>query len=53
LRAGKIFGQANAKYYTGHPLSKTAKFFQNGPSHDGWKPKGVTNVLAPPPGEHP
>jgi len=53
LRAGKIFGQANAKYYTGHPLSKTAKFFQNGPSNDGWKPKGVTNVTAPPPGEHP
>src|SRR5689334_15867245 len=53
LRAGKIFGQANAKYATGHPLSKTAKFFQNGPSNDGWKPKGVTNVNAPPPGEHP
>jgi len=53
LRAGKIFGQANAKYATGHPLSKTAKFFQNGPSKDGWMPKGVTNVNAPPPGEHP
>ena len=38
LRAGKIFGQANAIYATGHPLSKDAKFFQNGPSNDGWKP---------------
>ncbi len=38
LRAGKIFGQANATYATGHPLSKTAKFFQNGPSNDGWQP---------------
>ena len=37
-RAGKIFGQANAIYATGHPLSKDAKFFQNGPSNDGWKP---------------
>src|SRR5881227_2259325 len=33
LRAGKIFGQANAMYYKGHPLSSTAKFFQNGPSN--------------------
>ncbi len=40
LRAGKIFGQANSTYSTGHPLSKTAKFFQNGPSNDGWKPAG-------------
>ena len=38
LRAGKIFGQANAIYYKGHPLSSTAKFFQNGPSKDGWVP---------------
>jgi 4-hydroxy-2-oxoheptanedioate aldolase len=38
LRAGKIFGQANWIYATGHPLSKDAKFFQNGPSNDGWKP---------------
>jgi 4-hydroxy-2-oxoheptanedioate aldolase len=40
LRAGKIFGQANAIYATGHPLSKDAKFFQNGPSNDGWTPPG-------------
>lgn len=36
LRAGKIFGQAAATYAKGHPLSKDARFFQNGPSHDGW-----------------
>ncbi|MBZ5515159.1 MAG: hypothetical protein LAN62_10050 [Acidobacteriia bacterium] len=57
LRAGKIFGQANATYATGHPLSKDAKFFQNGPSHDGWKPPapggGGVNANAPPPGERP
>jgi 4-hydroxy-2-oxoheptanedioate aldolase len=56
LRAGKIFGQANAIYYKDHPLSKDAKFFQNGPSKDGWVPpasgrgRGV-NTTAPPPGE--
>src|SRR3954453_1891719 len=38
LRAGKIFGQAAANYAKGHPLSKDAKFFQNGPSNDGWVP---------------
>jgi 4-hydroxy-2-oxoheptanedioate aldolase len=51
LRAGKIFGQANAKYATG-PLSKDAKFFQNGPSLDGWKLPGSRDANAPPPGEH-
>ena len=56
LRAGKIFGQANAMYATGHPLSKDAKFFQNGPSNDGWTPpgrggRGAANPNAPPPGE--
>jgi 4-hydroxy-2-oxoheptanedioate aldolase len=55
LRAGKIFGQANAKYATGHPLSNDAKFFQNGPSNDGWKPPARggsgANASAPPPGE--
>ena len=50
LRAGKIFGQAAAVYAKGHPLSKDAKFFQNGPSFDGWKLPG-TNPTAPPPGE--
>lgn len=39
LRAGKIFGQANAIYAKGHPLSQDAKFFQNGPSNDGWQPR--------------
>lgn len=54
LRAGKIFGQANANYYKGHPLSGTAKFFQNGPSNDGWQPParpGARNPNAPPEGE--
>src|ERR1700722_13754577 len=55
LRAGKIFGQANATYYKDHPLSKDSKFFQNGPSNDGWVPPGRggrgTNTNAPPPGE--
>jgi 4-hydroxy-2-oxoheptanedioate aldolase len=50
LRAGKIFGQANSMYAKDHPLSKDAKFFQNGPSFDGWKLPG-TNPNAPPPGE--
>src|SRR3954452_9851557 len=54
LKAGKIFGQANAMYYKDHPLSKDAKFFQNGPSNDGWLPpggrggRGRGNPLAPP-----
>jgi 4-hydroxy-2-oxoheptanedioate aldolase len=39
-RAGKIFGQANFTYATGHPLSKDSFFFQNGPSNDGWVPPG-------------
>ena len=53
LRAGKIFGQANATYYKGHPLSGDSKFFQNGPSFDGWvlPGRGGRNATAPPPGE--
>jgi 4-hydroxy-2-oxoheptanedioate aldolase len=53
LRAGKIFGQANSTYAKGHPLSKDAKFFQNGPSNDGWAPpgRGGRNTSGPPPGE--
>src|SRR5580693_347440 len=55
LRAGKIFGQANAIYAKNHPLSKDAKFFQNGPSNDGWVPpaggRRGANPSAPPPGE--
>ncbi len=54
LRAGKIFGQANANYAKG-PLSQDARFFQNGPSNDGWTPPGRggrgANPSAPPPGE--
>jgi 2-keto-3-deoxy-L-rhamnonate aldolase RhmA len=55
LRAGKIFGQANANYAKNHPLSRTAKFFQNGPSNDGWTAPGRggrgVNPNAPPEGE--
>ncbi len=51
LKAGKIFGQANATYAKGHPLSGTARFFQNGPSNDGWVPAGGANTSAPPEGE--
>jgi 2-keto-3-deoxy-L-rhamnonate aldolase RhmA len=51
LRAGKIFGQANATYATG-PYSKDSFFFQNGPSDDGWQPpKSGAGQSAPPPGE--
>ncbi len=52
-RAGKIFGQANAIYAKGHPLSGDSLFFQNGPSKDGWKipSMGGANASAPPPGE--
>jgi 2-keto-3-deoxy-L-rhamnonate aldolase RhmA len=58
LRAGKIFGQANAMYATGHALSADAKFFQNGKSNDGYVPPGRGggrgfNPNAPPPGEGP
>jgi len=57
LRAGKIFGQANAMYATG-PYSKDSIFFQNGPSKDGWTPpasggRGGANPSAPPKGEEP
>ena len=58
LKAGKIFGQANAALYAkGHRLSGDAKFFQNGPSNDGWLPPARNgqrvNPNAPPPGETP
>ena len=55
LRAGKIFGQAAAGYAKGHPLSGDAKFFQNGPSNDGWVPPATggrrVDVNAAPEGE--
>ena len=55
LRAGKIFGQAAANYAKGHPLSGDAKFFQNGPSNDGWVPPATggrrVDVNAAPEGE--
>ena len=52
LRAGKIFGQANATYATG-PYSLGGLFFQNGKSVDGWQPPNSSgaNANAPPPGE--
>jgi 4-hydroxy-2-oxoheptanedioate aldolase len=63
LKAGKIWGQANATYAKGHPLSADARFFQNGPSNDGWVPparpgrggRGARPVdpNAPPEGETP
>jgi 2-keto-3-deoxy-L-rhamnonate aldolase RhmA len=57
LRAGKIFGQANAMYAKG-PYSKDSIFFQNGPSNDGWTPPasrapGGVSTSAPPKGEEP
>jgi hypothetical protein len=54
VRAGKIFGQANASYAKGHPLSADSFFFQNGQSNDGWTPPGRGGrggANAPPEGE--
>ena len=55
LKAGKIWGQAAAVYAKGHPLSGDAKFFQNGPSNDGWVPAArggrAVNPNAAPEGE--
>lgn len=62
LKAGKFWGQANATYAKGHPLSRDARFFQNGPSNDGWVPPARpggrgggrgANPNAPPQGETP
>jgi len=59
LKAGKIFSQASASYAKG-PNSYDGRFFQNGPSNDGWMPpeagrgrggRGAFNPFAPPPGE--
>jgi 2-keto-3-deoxy-L-rhamnonate aldolase RhmA len=41
LRAGKIFGQADARFAKG-PYSADSYFFQNGPSNDGWVPPNST-----------
>jgi hypothetical protein len=53
LIAGKIFGQANANYYKGHPLSNDSKFFRNGLPLGGWAlpGRGGRNATAPPPDE--
>ena len=41
LKAGKIFGQADASFSKG-PYSADSYFFQNGPSNDGWVPPHST-----------
>jgi len=41
LKAGKIFGQADASFSKG-PYSADSYFFQNGPSNDGWVPPRST-----------
>ena len=55
VRAGKIFGQADARQAKDHPLSAQSFFFQNGPSNDGYVPTGRggrrMDPNAPPPGE--
>ena len=52
LRAGKIFGQADASFSKG-PYSADSYFFQNGPSNDGWVPPHSTagSQFAVPKGE--
>ena len=35
LKAGKYWGNAGQQYLTGHRLSPSTRFVQNGPSHDG------------------
>jgi 2-keto-3-deoxy-L-rhamnonate aldolase RhmA len=57
LKAGKIFGQAAAARANG-PYDYDARFFQNGPSNDGYVPpagpgRGPVNVNAAPEGERP
>ena len=54
LRAGKIFGQANANYATGIRSARMPSSSRTVPSNDGWKPPAAgrgANVSAPPPGE--
>jgi len=36
LKAGKFWGNAGQQYLTGHRLSGSTRFVQNGPSHDGF-----------------
>jgi 4-hydroxy-2-oxoheptanedioate aldolase len=36
LKAGKYWGNAGQQYRTGHRLSPSTRFVQNGPSHDGF-----------------
>ena len=52
LKAGRIFGQADASFSKG-PYSADSYFFQNGPSNDGWVPPHSTagSQFAVPKGE--
>ncbi len=36
LKAGKYWGNAGQQYLTGHRLSPSTRFVQNGPAHDGF-----------------
>ena len=36
LKAGKSWGNAGQQYLTGHRLSPSTRFVQNGPAHDGF-----------------
>jgi 4-hydroxy-2-oxoheptanedioate aldolase len=36
LKAGKYWGNAGQQFLTGHRLSPSTRFVQNGPSHDGF-----------------
>ncbi len=51
LKAGKFFGCASTGCASGMPISADARLFQNGPSHDGFKPppRGAAPTPAPPP----
>jgi hypothetical protein len=50
LKAGKIFGCANAFFARGNPLSGTTYIFQNGPSNDGYMPppSSIQTTAGPP-----
>ena len=54
LRAGKIFGQANATYAKGHPLSRDCQILPERPIErrlDASAGRGGRSASAPPPGE--
>jgi 2-keto-3-deoxy-L-rhamnonate aldolase RhmA len=39
LKAGKYYGNTGQQYATGHRLSDSIRFVQDGPSNDGWSPR--------------